>query len=185
HAAKVPEITALLITYRTPMAAAMLPRFVNSRTALQAASPAYETARLLSLVGVGIDTLRGFGILLIASAALGVFIALYNATRERRYDIAIMRSLGASRGRVLREVLLEGLLLASGGIVLAIALGHGIAALLGEFSPEARALGLSGLAWRAEESWLVLLALLVGVAAALVPALLAYRVDIARTLAGD
>jgi putative ABC transport system permease protein len=185
RAAVVPEITALLITYRTPMAAAMLPRFVNSRTALQAASPAYETARLLSLVGVGIDTLRGFGILLIASAALGVFIALYNATRERRYDIAIMRSLGASRGRVLREVLLEGLLLASGGIVLAFALGHGVAALLGEFSPEARALGLSGLAWRAEESWLVVLAMLVGVAAALVPALLAYRVDIAHTLAGD
>jgi putative ABC transport system permease protein len=179
------EITALLITYRTPMAAAMLPRFVNSRTALQAASPAYETARLLSLVGVGIDALRGFGILLIAAAALGVFLALYNATRERRYDIAIMRSLGASRGDVLCKVLLEGLLLASGGIVLALALGHGVAALLGEFSPEGRALGLSGLAWRAEESWLVVLAMLVGAASALIPALLAYRVDIAHTLARD
>ncbi|HYB09681.1 MAG TPA: FtsX-like permease family protein [Alphaproteobacteria bacterium] len=185
QAVPVHEITALLITYRTPLAAAMLPRLVNGHTALQAASPAYETARLLSLVGVGIGTLRAFGILLIACAALGAFIALYNATSERRYDIAVMRSLGASRGRVLREVMLEGLLLALGGILLAFALGHGIAALLGEFSSEARALGLSGLVWRADEGWLIVLALSAGAAAAFVPALLAYRVDIAHTLAGD
>ena len=178
------EITALLVVYRTPMAAAMLPRFINSRSALQAASPAYETARLLSLVGVGVDTLRGFGILLIVTAALGVFVALYNAMRERRYDIAVMRSLGASRGAVLREVLLEGLLLALGGVVLALVLGHGVAALLGDLLPEARALGLSGFVWRPEESWLVALALCVGIASALLPALLAYRVDIAHTLAG-
>lgn len=177
------EITAMLLTYRTPLAAAMLPRFINSRSALQAASPAYETARLLSLVGVGIETLRGFGYLLIVTAALGVFIALLGAMRERRYDIAIMRSLGATRGTVLREVLLEGLLLAAGGIVLALLLGHGVAALLGDLLPEARAIGLSGLVWRPEETSLVFLAFGVGAASALIPALLAYRVDIAHTLA--
>lgn len=177
------EITALLLAYRSPLAAAMLPRFINSRSSLQAASPAFETARLLDLVGVGIDTLRGFGILLVATAALGVFVALYTAMRERRYDLAIMRCLGATRGTLVREVLLEGLLLAAGGVVIGLALGHGAAAALGAFVPEARAIALSGLVWRPEEGWLVLLALLVGALSALVPALLAYRVEIAHTLA--
>ncbi len=91
-------MTSLLVRYNSPLAAVQLPRLVNQQTALQAASPAFETARLLSLVGVGLDTLRGFGVLLIASAGLSVFIALWNAMQERRYDLAVLRTLGASRG---------------------------------------------------------------------------------------
>ena len=52
------EITALLIQYASPIAAATLPRFVNSTSDLQAASPAYESARLFRMIGVGVDVLR-------------------------------------------------------------------------------------------------------------------------------
>jgi putative ABC transport system permease protein len=177
------ELTALLIQYRSPLAAATLPRFINSQSALQAAAPAFETARLLTLLGVGFDTLRAFGGLLIFTAGLGVFIALYNALRERRYDLAIMRTLGASRGKLLAHILLEGLLLVLAGTVIGIVLGHAVAQVLGVWLKQNQQLELSGWTWVTNELWLFALAVGVGLAAALLPAFQAYRTDIARTLA--
>ena len=49
----------------------------------------------------------------------------------RRREIAIMRSLGAGRGKVLSIVMLESLLLALGGGVLGFLLGHGLLAAAG------------------------------------------------------
>jgi putative ABC transport system permease protein len=177
------EITSLLLRYRSPLGAVQLPRLVNQESALQAASPALESARLLSLIGIGLETVRAFGLLLVVSAGLGVLIALTNAMQERRYDLAVMRTLGASRRTLFAQPLLEALILATGGALLGLLLGHGVAELLGWLLPEARDVGLTGLLWRTEELYLVLLALGVGVLAALIPAIQAYRTDIAATLA--
>lgn len=176
------EVTSVLIAYTSPIAAATMPRAINRETALQAASPAFELARLFALVGVGVDTLRGFGFLLIGVAALSVFIALYNAMQERRYDLAIMRSLGAPRAKLFGQVLLEGLLMAGTGTVLGLLFGHGVTHLLGQTVTEARAMGLTGLDWRPAEVYILALGLGVGVLAAIVPALQAFKVDIAKTL---
>jgi putative ABC transport system permease protein len=177
------ELTALLIRYRSPVAAVQLPRLVNQESALQAAAPAFETARLLSLVGVGVDTLRGIGLLLIATAGLSVFIALSNAMQERRYDLAVMRTLGASRRQLLTQPLLEGLLLAGAGALLGILLGHAVAEAVGRLLPEGRNVGVTGLSWLPQEIYVFVLALLVGLVAALLPAIQAYRTDIAAVLA--
>lgn len=179
------EVTALLVRYTSPVAAVQLPMLVNQESALQAASPAVETTRLLSLVGVGIDTLRGFGLLLMATAGLSVFIALSNAMQERRYDLAVMRTLGASRRTLFAQPLLEGLILAGGGAILGIALGHGVAEALGRLLPEAENLGLSGRLWLPEEMYVIALALVVGLLSALIPAVQAYRTDIAALLASS
>ncbi len=177
------EITALLIRYRSPLAAALLPRMINSETVLQAASPAFETARLLRLVGVGIDALRAFGLLLIFTAGLGVLIALYNALKERRYDLAIMRTLGAARAKLLWHILSEGLLLVVLGTAVGFVLGHLGAEALGAWLRRTQQMELSGLVWVPAELWLIGLALAVGTLAAIGPAIQAYRADIAGTLA--
>ena len=123
------------------------------------------------LIGIGLDTVRAFGFLLVASAGLGVLIALSNAMQERRYDLAVMRTLGASRRTLFAQPLLEGLILAAGGALFGLLLGHGAALLLGRLLPAARDMGLTGLAWRPEELYLVGLALAVGLLAALIPAI--------------
>jgi putative ABC transport system permease protein len=177
------ELTALLIQYASPLAAAVLPRYVNQNSDMQAASPAYETARLFTIIGVGVDVLRGFALVLIVAAGLSVFIALYNALLERRYDLAVMRTLGASPARLMMLMLFEGALLAGIGAALGIALGHVLTEMLGYAFRAAKQVDVTGWAWVPEELWLIVLALAVGIVAALLPAWRAFRTDIAETLA--
>jgi putative ABC transport system permease protein len=176
------EITALLIQYQSPLAAVSFPRMVNSQSALQAASPAYETARLLKLVGFGLDTLRAFGILLILMATLSMFIALYHSLAERRYDLAIMRTLGASRVRLLWQLLFEGILMALLGTVLGLLLGHIVTEILGLWLNQTQQLHITGWTYVTQEYTLLILAILIGAVSALLPAIQAYRTDIANTL---
>jgi putative ABC transport system permease protein len=176
------EITALLIRYRTPIAAAQLPRRVNASTAMQAASPAYEGARLMSLVGVGVDALSVFAAVLMASAALSVFIALTSALQERRHDLALLRTLGAPPARLLALVAAEGMTLVVSGVILGLVLGHAATEALGRWLARSQAWTVTGLAWAGGEAWLVLLALAVGAGTCAIPAILAYRRDPATVL---
>jgi putative ABC transport system permease protein len=102
--------------------------------------------------------------------------------QERRYDLAVMRTLGASRAQLFTQPLIEALLLAAGAL-LGIALGHAVAEAVGQFLPEGRNMGLSGLTWLPQELYVLFLAMLVGLVAALLPAIQAYRTDIAAVLA--
>jgi putative ABC transport system permease protein len=171
------EITALLLQYASPLAAAMLPRQINAGTALQAASPAYESARLFRMIGVGVDVMRAFGLVLVLVAGLSVFIALLSALEDRRYDLAVMRMLGASRARLMGLLLLEGGTLAAAGGIAGIALGHVLTEILGTALQAAQQTAVTGRIWLPQE-------LGVGLAAALIPAWRACRADIAPVLAG-
>ena len=91
------EVTMILVRYRSPVAATSLAREINARARWSAASPAYETARLFTVFGVGVDLVRAFAAILVAASALLLFVALAQALEERRYDLAIMRALGARR----------------------------------------------------------------------------------------
>ncbi|RYF22070.1 MAG: FtsX-like permease family protein, partial [Flavobacteriales bacterium] len=115
------EFTSLLIQYRSPMAVAMFPQMVNQTTNMQAASPAQESTRLFSLIGVGVDTLQWFALLIMFIAAISVFVNLYNSLKERSYDLAIMRTLGASKGKLFFIIILEGLILTLIGTIIGVA----------------------------------------------------------------
>jgi putative ABC transport system permease protein len=176
-------ISALLVRYASASSANALTRFVNAFPDLQAASPAFETARLFGVVAVGMELMRGFALVLMLSAALSIFIALYHGLNERRYDLAVMRTLGATRENIMALLLFEGIMLASFGAVLGLLLGHVLTSVLGFALRQAQHISVTGWTWYSGELWIVGLALLVGVATALVPAWRAHEVDIAGTLA--
>nr|WP_269841456.1 FtsX-like permease family protein [Paucibacter sp. M5-1]MCZ7884580.1 ABC transporter permease [Paucibacter sp. M5-1] len=176
------EITMALLSYRSPLAAIALPRWVNAQDGLQAAAPALETARLLRMVGVGTEVLRGFGAVLLLAAALSVFVALLHAVRERQGDLAMLRMLGAPAWRVAALVSLEGLWLALLASVLGLALGHGLTALLGWVLASQQSLRISGSGWSAWEALVPALALLLALASAAWPAWRAYKLDVTELL---
>lgn len=176
------EITALLIQYRSPMSVAMFPRMVNQMTSLQSASPAMESTRLFSLIGVGVDTLQWFAVLIMFIAAISVFINLYNSLKERNYDLAIMRTLGASRTKLFIIVILEGLLLTIAGTIVGILIGHVVLELIGNYQESSQA-KLSGKIFITSELYLLLAGLGIGIFASALPALQAYRSNISKILA--
>jgi putative ABC transport system permease protein len=176
------ELTLLLVRYKSPLAAVTLPRWVNAQAGLQAAAPALESARLLRMVGVGTDVLRGFAWLLMIVAGLSVFIALYHAVREREGDLAMMRMLGAAPRRVAALVAWESMWLALAGLLLGLALGHGLAQALGWALARDRSLAVTGLWWSAAEPWVIAGTLALALQAAALPAWRALRVDVTRLL---
>nr|MBA2413565.1 FtsX-like permease family protein [Burkholderiaceae bacterium] len=176
------EVTALLVRYASQLAAAIVPRQVNAESRLMAASPASELARLFALVGVGINTMRVFAAVLIASSVLALFVTLYNALEERRYDIAIMRLFGASRGRIGGLMLLEAWLLALTAIVVGLLVGLAAVAVVAYWLTQARAFSVTAHV-TPDLLWIGIVALLVATIAALLPAWRAGRMDVAQTLA--
>lgn len=179
------EITTLLIQYRNPLAAIQLPRFVNGQSSLQAASPSFETARLFSILGVGADIIRAFAMVLVVISALSIFIALYNSLRERQYDLAIMRSMGASRGRLLISIILEGSSMTLAGTVLGLFLGHAVLATFVTLVDAGRQAGMQPLVFYPEELVMAGTGIVLGIFCSLLPAIQAYRTDIHKVLAGN
>lgn len=179
------EITSMLIQYRSPMGAVQMPRMINANTNMQAASPAFETQRLFSLLGIGVDMLRSFAYIIIIIAGLSIFISMYNALKDRKYDLAIMRSLGASRSKLFVHVILEGVIITTLGGILGILLGHGLMEALARSYEKSEEVGVSGLVFVNQELYVVLISLGVGLIASLIPALNAYKTDISKVLAED
>jgi len=182
HGAAGHEVTLALITYKSPMAAVTFPRYVNGSTGMQAAAPAIEVSRLLRMVGVGSEVLRGFGSVLLFTAALSLFIALWNAVRERRADLAMLRMLSAPPAKVAALLLCEAWWLALLASILGLAGGHALAALVGALLEAQRSLPMTGRLWVPDEAWIPVAAAAVATVAALIPAVSAYRVDVAQLL---
>jgi len=164
------EITSLLIKYRNPIAALQLPRMINSNTNMQAASPAFETARLFSILGIGVDVLLGIASTIIIVSALSIFIALYNSLKERRYDMAIMRSIGAGRPRLFTAMVMEGVVLTFTGSVIGILLGHLLILGFTTLVEEGARTGFSAMVFYTSEIFLIGASVVLGVVCSMIPA---------------
>ena len=176
------ELTLALIQYKSPLAAVTFPRFVNATTEMQAAAPALEMTRLLSMLGVGTDVLKVLGGVLLLTAGLSVFIALWSAVRERRADLALLRMLGAPPRKIAGLLLCEALWLALLACVLGVLLGQGVMAAAAWALQAEKSVVIGAFVWPVELTAVPLLALGVALAASVLPAWEAYRVSVFELL---
>jgi putative ABC transport system permease protein len=176
------EITFALIQYASPLAAVSFPHFVNQSTELQAAAPALEITRLFRMLGVGIEVLQTFAAVLLAVAAIGLWMAFTQALRERRADLAMLRMLGASPAKVTSLLLFETLLLACAGWALGKLLGHLLTGVIAYLLAQERSLALTGWIWLPQELWLLAGVLLLSMLAVAWPLRQAYRLDVLQAL---
>jgi predicted permease len=121
------------------------------------------------------------GVLLIACANVANLLIARAAAREK--EIAVRLALGASRGRIVRLLLVESALLSSMGAVLGIALAYATDRLLfGLLPPDAAALKLSAAPDRRVLLFTAAVAVLTAVVFGLAPALQSARSQLAPTL---
>ena len=139
-------------------------------------------ARLVTLLGTGADVLEDFGLGLLGLSALGFFVALFAAVNQRRRELALLRALGAHPARLFGLIAGEALALGLVGGVAGIALGRAAASIAGLASANSGGPALILPPFGPAELIIVAVALALSLAAAVLPGLMAYRLNAAQTL---
>ncbi|HTQ40522.1 MAG TPA: FtsX-like permease family protein [Pirellulales bacterium] len=184
------ETTAVLIRTASiggappELVAPDLVKHVNKEFVAQAIEPIKEITVLTNTFVQPLQwILLVLTVLIVIVAGIGILVSIYNSMSERRHEIAVMRALGAHRGKIMMIVLTESIMLALGGGLAGWLVGHllvgaaaptiteytGVAVNFLQFVPTSELILIPGL---------IVLASLVGY----LPALSAYRTDVARAL---
>jgi putative ABC transport system permease protein len=178
------EVTAYLLIKRLPMAPMILPQLVKN-TNMQLALPAIEINRLNENFGIGMSVVKAVAILIMIISFLSVFISLYNALRERQYELAILRTLGGRRIQLFVLILLEGFFMVALGLIIGLVLSRVGITLLSDMAKDSFHDEFNAMIFLPQEYYLVGITLGLGVVASLLPALRAFFMDISKTLSND
>lgn len=156
------------------------PKFVAAP--LTVAGPSAEVRRLMGIVGNVDQILFAMAVVVMISSGVGIMLALYNSMEQRRRQIAVLRVLGASRGRIFGLILTESALIGIWGSVAGVAVGlvgaQVAASIMRErlglfIDPSLPGVGLAGVA---------LGTLVLACVAGIVPGVMAYRTSVAKSL---
>ena len=178
------EITAMLIKFQNPMNIIQFPRQINEETNLQAAVPSYEISRLFKLFGFGIETLTYLAYLIIIVSAFSLFINLFNSMRDRKYEMALIRTLGSSRSQLSFMIIFESLILTTVGFLLGLLVSRLGVMFVSSLMEESLNYNLNSFGILNEELWLLILSIFIGLISSIIPALQVYNLNISEVL-GD
>ena len=179
------EITAMLIKFKSPMNIIQFPRQINEDTNLQAAVPSYEISRSFKLFGFGIETLTYLAYLIIIVSAFSLFINLFNSMRERKYEMALIRTLGSSRRQLSMMIIFESLILTTVGFFIGLLVSRLGVMFVSSLMEESLNYNLKSFGILNEELWLLGLSIFIGLISSIIPALQVYNLNISETLADE
>ena len=183
------EVTAILLeTAALPglpaeLTAMGLRNAINEGLDAQAALPIAEIRVLLDLFVTPLELLLLLvTTLVVIVSSIGILVSMVGSALERSRDVAIMRALGARRRVVLATVLIEAILLAAVGGGFGWLLGHAVVGLIGPWIATNAGVAAGFLSFTPTEALLVPFLIVLAILAALLPAVAAYRTDVARWL---
>jgi putative ABC transport system permease protein len=176
------EITALMLQFKSKMGILTLPRYVNKETSMQAALPAIEVNRLFELFGMGIAALRIVAIVIMVLGGISIFVSMLNALKERAYEMALIRSMGASRSQVFGMIILEALILGALGYILGIVLAHLGLWLLSQGAGTKFGIAIDPFVLMPAELWLLAIIALLCILAAIIPAIKTSGMDVSKVI---
>lgn len=179
---KTREITSVLVTYKTARGKFTIPGIANNMEGMMAAEPAIEIQQLFQLIEPALGVMEVMALFIMIIAAISMFVSMVNSLKDRKYEIALMRVMGASSSMVFIVILLEGIFLAVLGYIVGIFISHIGMELLSGYLANMYHYDFTGWVWLNEE-WLLLFgAIVIGMVSAMYPAFKAYRTDISKTL---
>jgi putative ABC transport system permease protein len=175
-----PEATFGLVQFRGPIAMASLPRFINSQTNMQAASPAAESARLLANFGWVASIIQVFAVALIFTSMLALLAAVMQSLERHKTDVALLRAMGVKRLSIQKVLLGESLLVILMAAIATVALS--VACMLWLSTVALPGIAVNPMLGAAYMAGVVGVALLLGVLATIPGIRRAFRLDIATQL---
>ena len=176
------EITAMLVKFKNKMGMISLPRIVNERTSMQAALPSIEVNRLFELFAIGISTLRIVALCVLFLGAVSIFVSMINSLKDRVFELALIRSMGATRFQVFLMIVTEAMVLSILGIFLGLLVSHlGILA-LNDYASDQFGISISLFKLSPGEWLIILVTLALSLLAALLPAIRTLKIDVSKVL---
>lgn len=175
------EMTAYLILKRNKGAFGMLSKLTENTT-MQLANVAVENSRLMNNFGLGLSTVTAIAIVITILSFISIFISLYNSMKERKYELALMRTMGGTRRTLFTLIVQEGLLLVVLGFAAGLILSRTGLIILSNTMKENFHYGFDKLGITKLEMLLFAITLFIGIVASLLPAIRALRMDISKTL---
>jgi putative ABC transport system permease protein len=156
---------------------------IDNRPEAMAANPATEMRIFFERFLEGpTQLLLLVTVLVTIVAAVSILVSIYNSVSARRREIAILRSLGATRARVLALICLEAAVIGLAGGLLGWLGGHGLAAIASEVLRQRLGEGISWWTIGQSEALYVGGVVELSLLAGLVPALKAYKTPVAQNL---
>jgi len=176
------EITAILFPNLSGNAKIGVLNNANNQPNMMAVDPAPEIALLKNKITPFVSIIMAISWFITVIAMFSVFIGLLNSLRGRKYEIALMRVLGASKAKVLVSILFEGVILSVLGYLLCLVLSHAGMELIGSWMQNEYQYEFTGWIFLNSELTYLLVAIAIGLVSALIPAYKAYNTDISETL---
>ncbi len=179
------EITAIYVLMDSDMNSFNLFRKLKSGGKAMGVNPIQPIQKLMkNIIGNLKNVLTVLTAMIIAVSGISIFVSIYNSMSDRKREIGIMRALGARRGSVFAIILAESAVLCIGGGVIGWLFGHTLSVIGAPIVSAKTGLLLDGWAINPTEFWLFPLLLVLGVLVGFLPAMTAYRTNVADALQG-
>jgi len=176
------EITSLLLKYKNKTSSFSFPRLINKGTNLQAASPSFEISKLLKLTGNAHRIVDYLSILIIILSFLGMLFTLLNNINERKYDLAVLRTLGFSRWKLFSIILSEGMIISILGSTIGLIFGYIVYESMYYFSIVGRSIELGQLNFLNDLFLIWIIVNIIAFITCLIPCIKVYKQNIRSTL---
>ena len=180
------EITSILVKFDSPMNIISFPRYINEETNMQAAVPSYEISRLFKIFGIGFETLTYLAYLIMFVSGLSLFLNLLNSLKERKYEMALIRTIGGTKVQTSLMLFYESIILCIIGFIGGIILSRVGILVISNLLEESLNYSISiPLLLSNQEILLLIFSISIGILACLIPAVNVYNMNISKTLSDE
>ena len=176
------EVTALLLKYKNKTSVFSFPRLINKNTSMQAASPNLEISKLFKLTGGAHKIINYLSVIIVSLSFVGILFTLLNNINERKYDLAILRTLGFTRERIFSIILIEGMTVSILGSLIGLILGGIVYKCIEFFSLLGRNIVTGQLDFIYEILTIWFVILIISFLTCLIPCIKVYKQNIRNTL---
>ncbi len=176
------ELTSILIKYKSPLAQFQLPRQIQSMENLQAALPAIEVNRLIGLISTALDALKILAISILFISGISIFLSLLKSLSERKFELGLLRVLGASQYHLIKLIAFEAIVIASISYIFGLIFSKALLFYLSVLSYENYKSGLEWLQIDTFDVYLYFICIGLALVSSVIPMNRAYRINLSNTL---